>query len=69
VFCLFTSFVLIIVDHLRSQCLDTRFFVPKLIFFSPFFVVEIAYPILDDGWEVLGLAVVPHGLVLFVNAA
>jgi hypothetical protein len=55
----FTSFVLIII-----KCLDTRFFTQTLIFFSILLIVEIAYPILYNRWEV-----VPHGLVLFVNAA
>jgi hypothetical protein len=57
----FTSFVLIIIDHLRNQRLSTRFFAPKFIFFSILIVVEITYPILYNGWEV-----VPHGLVFFV---
>jgi hypothetical protein len=73
VFRVFTSFVflfvLIIIDHLGNERLNAWFFAPKLIFFSILLVVEIAYPILYNGWEVLGVEVVPHGLVFFVNAA
>jgi hypothetical protein len=63
----FTSFVLIIIDHLGSEGLDSRFFARKLIFFSILLVVEIASPILYNEWEVFDMAVVPHSLVLFVN--
>jgi hypothetical protein len=63
------SFAFIIIDFLRSERLNTRFFAPKLIFFRVLLVVEIVYPILHNRWELLGVAAVPHGLVLFVYAA
>jgi hypothetical protein len=71
VFRVFTSFVflfvLIIVDHICNEKLETLFFAPKFVLFFVLLVTEIAYPVLYNGWEVLGVEVVPHGIVLFVN--
>jgi hypothetical protein len=71
VFRMFTSalfvFILLVTDHILNEKLETWFFAPKIVFFFVLLIVEVAYPILYNGWEVLGVEVVPHRVVLFVN--
>jgi hypothetical protein len=70
VFRFFTSFVfvfiLIIVDHMANNS-SRLLFAPKMVFFAVQLLVEIAYPIVYNGWEVLGVEAVSHSLVVFVN--
>jgi hypothetical protein len=71
VFRVFTSavfvFILLLTDHILNDRLETWFFAPKIAFFFVLLIVEIAYPIIYNGSEVLGVEVVPHAVVLFVN--
>jgi hypothetical protein len=57
-------FVLIIIDYVGTQSLHDCFFPPKICFFSVFFLVELIYPLLFNGWEILGIEVFPHVVVV-----
>jgi hypothetical protein len=58
-------FVLTVTDHIQGQTVSLG---PKFLLFIVQLVVETAYPTLYNGWEVLGVEVLPHDLVMFVNA-
>jgi hypothetical protein len=70
VFRFFTSFVfvfiLIVIDHLRNDS-SRMLFATKMVFFSVQLLVEMAYPIVYNGWEILGVEAVSHSLVIFVH--
>jgi hypothetical protein len=69
-FRVFTSyvfvFILLVLDHLRNHS-SRMLFATKMIFFSVQLIVEMAYPIVYNGWDVLGVEVVPRPLVIFVT--
>jgi hypothetical protein len=60
-------FILLVIDHMRNHS-SHMLFAPKMAFFSVQLLIEMAYPILYNGWEQLGVEVVPHSLVMIVNS-
>jgi hypothetical protein len=57
-------FILVIIDYVGTQRMRVCFFPPKICFFSIVFLVELVYPLLFNGWEVLGVEVVAHSVVV-----
>jgi hypothetical protein len=57
-------FVLAVMDYVGTQRMSACFLPPKMCFFSLLFLAELVYPLLFNGWEVLGVEVVPHNVVV-----
>jgi hypothetical protein len=60
-------FMLLVIDHTKLTQISSCFFVPKLVFFAAQLIIEMAYPVLYNGWDILSVEVVEHTLVVSVN--
>jgi hypothetical protein len=60
-------FMLLVIDHVRLDRISECFFAPKLAFLAVQLMVEMAYPVLYNGWDIPGVEAVAPPFVVWVN--
>jgi hypothetical protein len=62
-------YILVLLDYVGTQRLRACFWPPKICVFSTLFLLELVYPLFFNGWEILGIAVVPQVVVTVAQGA